>query len=267
MLRSKELEFLNENILRKKSTLILGRKGSGKTWMLSHLKGIYVEYPGMKLILEAIVKKFDLYTERAPRYMNTAELLDAVRPKLKKTVLLLDEFDDARRPVIRLIEKLAGEGATVIAASERKPWTSCFRDTIKLLPLNRKESEALACATFGADDFALDIIVTKSLGYPGKIIELCKAYEIALKNWDVEPENRNSIVTFFNELKPEFPEKTDILPFEYLFVIGFGLLIIKFFFWDKGNFKMGYVLGGLGYLTLILWRTLFYKKSSLRKRI
>jgi len=255
LLRSEEIEALKEDIKRRKSTVVLGRRGVGKTWLLLHMKGIYVEYPGMKLILSAIVKQKDIYTERDPRYLTIAELLDAVRPKLASTVLLLDEFDDARKPVIKLIEKLVSEGATIIAAGERKPWSSCFRDTLALKPLSRVEAEALVCSTITeTDPLAVDIIVTKSLGYPGKIVELAKAYKVALENGDVNPRSANSVVKFFTELRPEFPDKIDILPVWSLFVLGFGALAVKVFLYDKGDWHDAYLFAAVGYAALIVYK-------------
>lgn len=255
MFRSEEIEMLKKNIRRKKSTIVLGRKGAGKTWLLSHIKGIYIEYPGMKLILSAIIKKYDIYTERDPRYLSTAELLDAARPKLTSTILLLDEFDDVRRPVIKLIGKLVNEGATVIAAGERKRWTGMFREIIGLKSFSRIEAEALVCKTIAeTDPLAVDIITTKSLGYPGKIVELAKAYKIALDNRDVNPQSANSIVKFFNELRPEFPEKTDIFPVWMLFVIGFGFLAYKYTFYSNSDWNTGYMVAAMGYISLIFYK-------------
>ena len=255
MLRTNELEEIKEHLKRKKSAIILGRRGVGKTWLLLHTKGIYVEYPGMKLILAAIVRSKDIYTERDPRYLTTAELLDAVRPKLHSTVLLLDEFDDARKPVIRLIEKLASEGATIIAAAERKPWANCFRETIEPRPFTRAEAASLVCATITeTDPLAVDIIVTKSLGYPGKIVELSKAYRIALENRDVNPTKPNSILKFFLELRPEFPDKIDILPVWALFVIGFGALAVKVFLFNRGDWHDAYLFAAIGYASLIVYK-------------
>jgi len=255
MLRIEELNAISRNLTRKKSTIVLGRKGAGKTWLLMHLKGIYVEYPGMKLILSAIIKEKDLYTERDPRYLTIAELLDVVRPKLKSTVLLLDEFDDARRPVIRLIEKLIIEGATVVAAGERKPWTGIFRETLALGPLPREDAVRLAYLTAREpEQIVIDMIVTKSLGYPGKIVELSNAYNIGFKNGDVNPCKTNSIIKFFSELKPEFPEKIDIMPLWLLFVIGFGLLAYKYVFYSNADWNTGYMVAAMGYISLIIYR-------------
>ncbi len=262
MLRGEEIEILDENIKRKKSTLILGREGIGKTWLLLHLRGIYVEYPGVKFILERIIKAKEIPVDKNTRYMTVAELLEVTKPYLKNIVLLIDEFEDARIQTIKLIKKLIKEGATIVAASAKKRYTYIFRDILELNSFSRLDSEYLLYNSIGSvDKLSADIIITKSLGYPGKIIELARAYEIGIKNNDIDTEDTKSILKFFSELKPVFPERIDILPFEYLFAIGFGLLIIKYIYFDKGDLRTAYMLGGLGYLTLIVWRTIQTRKK------
>jgi len=261
MLRDEEIRILNENVKRKKSTLIFGREGVGKTWLLLHIKGIYIEYPGMKLILEEIIKSKNIPTERNTRYMTIAELLKIVQPHLEKSILLIDEFEDARSQTIKLIKKLINGGATVVAASTKKFYTNIFREILELKPFSRLDSEYLLYNTIkSVDRLSADIIVTKSLGYPGKIIELAKAYEIGIRNGDIYPSSTKSILNFFNGLRPEFPERINLLPFEYLFAIGFGMLIIKYIYFDKGDLRTAYMLGGFGYITLIIWRALQMKK-------
>lgn len=59
---------------RKKSTLIYGRGGIRKTWILRKLEeenGICVEYPGMKFMLESIVKSKSIFSKTTfKRYIN-----------------------------------------------------------------------------------------------------------------------------------------------------------------------------------------------------
>jgi energy-coupling factor transporter ATP-binding protein EcfA2 len=261
MLREEEIKRINENLKRKKSTLIYGREGIGKTWILLHLKGIYVEYPGMKLILETIVKSMNIQLEKNIKYLTVVELLGIVKPYLNKVVILVDEFGDARIQTIKLIKKLITEGATIVAASNEKKHSYLFRESIEIKPLSRLDSEYLLYHSIKSiDNLSADIIISKSLGYPGKILELARAYEIGIKNLDINPSNTKSIINFFSELPPQMPERINLLPFEYLFAIGFGLLIIKYIYFGKGDLRTAYFLGGLGYLTLIIWRAMQKKR-------
>ena len=185
MLRYEEIQKIKENVRRKKSTLIYGREGIGKTWILKKLEeenGIYIEYPGMKFMLESIVKSKNIPCEKNTRYMTIAELLKLVKPYLKDILILLDEFEDARISTIKLIKKLIKEGATIVAASNKKHFTYIFREVIEIKPLPRLDSEYLLYNLVESiDNLSADIIITKSLGYPGKIVELAKAYEIGLR--------------------------------------------------------------------------------------
>ncbi len=132
---------------------------------------------------------------------------------------------------------------------------------IEIKPLSRLDLEYLLYNLVESiDNLSVDIIITKSLGYPGKIVGLAKAYEMGVENLDINPLNRKSVISFFREIHSQMPERINVLPFEYLFAIGFGLLITKYIYFGNGNLRTAYFLGGLGYLILIIWRTLKMKK-------
>ena len=265
--RKKEIREIKQHIEHKQSVLITGRKGVGKTFLLKNLaarsNAVYVEFATTKPILEALVEYFEIPVTRNTKYMTAKELLDLVRPFLDKSpVILLDEASSITKYCGRVLNKLAEEGVIFIGASKKKVWNFRFKKTIELEPLSKKESKELADKLLGkiSTSLLVDLTVTKSLGIPGKIKEICedaKAYQATL---ELDILSESSVYDFFKDIKPEFPEKINILPFEYLFAVGFGLLLTKYLYFDKGDLRTAYLMGGLGYLTLIVWRALNTRK-------
>jgi AAA+ ATPase superfamily predicted ATPase len=259
--REKELEEIQEHIKHGQSVLILGRKGIGKTTLLRHIaekmKGIYVEFPSAKAILEEIVSHLAIPLEKNTRYITTKELLDLVRQrKRKQVVLLIDEAESISKFCGRVLEKLQDEDFIIIGASEKKVWNFRFRNELELRPLSREQSKELAEEFLGdlATPLVLDLIATKSLGVPGKIKEICSDIKAYHKNLDILLIDKKSVFEFFRNVKPEFPERINIFPLWALFVVGFGALLVKVLLYSKGNFHDAYMVAAFGYMSLIVYR-------------
>ncbi len=251
-----EFYKIERNIKMKKSTLLLGPKGIGKTTLLKKIKGIYIEYPSAKQILNAIAKH---YKVNLFRWITIPEQLELIKRYLPKAVLLIDNCEDIYRPTIRLIEKLISEGAVVVVASSRKLY---FLDEIvELKELSKEESILLAQELLpNANRIVHEIIANKSLGNPGKIAELAKDYKLGIKNIEVNPFDENSIVEFFLKLRPQMPDRINIFPLWVLFVIGFGALTLKVLLYSKGNFKDAYAIAAFGYMSLIAYKLISKKR-------
>lgn len=264
-----EIEEIKEHIKHKHSVLIIGRKGVGKTSFLKFIAektgGCYVEYSATKPILEALIVHLNIPAEKNIRYCTIQELLDLIRPSLKKpVVLLLDEADSISKYCGKMLDKLSEENIVVIAASEKKVWGFNFRKSIELNPLNRKQSKELASDFLGyrTSPLILDLIATKSLGLPGKIKEICGDVRIYHKNLELSLHNENSIFKFFKDIRPEFPDRVNIFPLWLFFVIGFGFLMLRYYFYSWGDFQEGYLVAMFGYTSLILYRLLMIRKGE-----
>lgn len=219
--------------------------------------GCYVEFASTKPILEAVINHLGLITEKNIRYCTIQELLDLIRPSLKKpVVLLLDEADSISKYCGKMLDKLSDENIVVIAASEKKVWGFNFRKEIQLNPLNRKEAKELAGELLGpkATSLLLDLVATKSLGFPGKIKEICDDINTFHKNLELDTHSENSVFKFFKDVKPQFPDRINILPVWLLFVLGFTALAVKMFYFQQGDWKDAYVIAAFGYATLAVWK-------------
>jgi hypothetical protein len=267
--RDNEIAELREHIKHKHSVLITGRKGVGKTTFLKFVAektgGCYVEFASTKPILEAVINHLGLITEKNIRYCTIQELLDLIRPSLKKpVVLVLDEGDSISKYCGKMLDKLSEENIVIIAASEKKVWNFRFRKEIQLYPLNRKQAKELSGEYLGprATPLLLDLVATKSLGFPGKIKEICDDINTFHKNLELDTHSENSVFKFFKDIKPQFPDRINILPLWFLFVIGFGLLLLRYYFYQWGDFQEGYLVAMFGYTSLILYRLVTMKKEE-----
>jgi hypothetical protein len=258
--RIRELEFIRECVERRRNLLLLGPKGAGKTYLLKsaevNFKACYIEHLTVKNILEKLVAYLKVPTARSTRYMTIEELLGLVLPVLRKRhkVILLDNAESISKPVARLLEKLADQ-AVVLAAAQTKPWAFRFREELVLTNLPRKDAKELAAKLLNLKDaFVLDLVATKSLGNPGKICEICREFSIAVDRFDVDLLDRNSIARFFLGVKPHLPERINIFPVWALFVVGFGFLIFKYFFYSEADWNTGYMVAAMGYTSLIIYK-------------
>ena len=259
--RTGELEAIKKHIHHGQSVLILGRKGTGKTALLKYIaektNGIYVEFASTKAILEAIILHLNVAVERNIKYLTAKELLDYIRPNLKKPiVLLIDDAESISKYCGRVLYKLPKEMFAIIGASEKKVWNFRFRNEVELKPLTREQSKELAEELLGdlATPLVLDLVATKSMGYPGKIVEICNDIKAYHKGLDLNILSKKSVFDFFKNVRPEFPERINIFPLWMLFVIGFGALTAKVLLYSKGNFKDAYTVAAFGYMSLIVYR-------------
>jgi hypothetical protein len=264
--RINEFELIKKSIANRKSIILLGQKGIGKTYLLKSIelnfKACYIEHLTVKNILEKIAANLKVNSRISLRYLNIEELSELVMPILKKRnkVILLDNCESISKPVARLLEKIS-EYSAIIAAAERKPWSFRFREELNLIPLDRNSSKELATKLINLkDNFILDLIATKSLGNPGKICEICRDFSLAIDNYDLDLLNKNSIIKFFLGIKPTFPNRINIFPIWLLFVTGFGLLIVKYFFYSESDWNTGYMIAAMGYTSLIIYRLINDKR-------
>lgn len=146
--RIKELEQIQKFIKRKRSFLILGIRGIGKTTLLKYMqkeyKACYIEYGGStKQILETLTRHFKIHTERSIKYFTIQDILELIVPYIKrrKTILLIDEMDSLSKHGAKLLAKLEDDGVVIIGASERKIWSFRFRERLELSYLSRRESK------------------------------------------------------------------------------------------------------------------------------
>ncbi|MHA1874285.1 MAG: AAA family ATPase [Candidatus Heimdallarchaeaceae archaeon] len=203
--RTKELQEIEDFIKKRRSFLIIGIRGIGKTTLLKHLakkyNACYVEYGSLKQILETLIDYFNIDLERSPKSMTIQELLDVIRPLVRKnkTIILVDDADSLSKHAGKLLEKLEDENALIICASEKHVWNFRFRETLELGYLSRDESKELAEKYLGkkSSEIVLDLVATKSMGVPGKIKEICRDFLIADKNNDVNIFDKKSIFDFF----------------------------------------------------------------------
>ncbi len=266
--RKDELEKIEEILKMKRSLLILGQKGIGKTTILRYIaenfNGCYVEHFSVKQALISLLNHFKLPTKRSPRYMTTKELFDLLDSFLKRdeVILLIDDIDTISKSSGKILGLLEDYGVVIVGASEKKVWKFRFRETLELKYLSREESKELAKKFLKkkSSDLVLDLVATKSMGVPGKIKEICKDYKIAFENFDVNPFDKKSIFDFFIDIRPHIPERIDIFPVWLLFVLGFGVLFVRNVMYSQGHFSDAYLIGAYGYLALITYRLVMVKR-------
>jgi len=265
--RQKEFEFIKECISKKRSLILLGTKGIGKTYMLrlieANFRACYIDSLSIKNLLTKIATALKIQFRRSMRYMTSEELLEAIIPVLKKThrPILLDNCENISKPVVKILEQL-NEFTTIIAAAEKKPLKLRFREELELRPLDRGDAKELASKVLQLkDNFVLDLVATKSLGVPGKVMEICRDYSIAIDNFEVDPLDRNSITKFFLGVKPQIPERVNIFPVWALFVVGFGMLAAKYFFYSNSDWNTGYMIAATGYMVLIVYRAISERRG------
>lgn len=266
--RQKEMEFVKECISKRRSLILLGTKGIGKTYMLrlieANFRACYIDSLSIKNILTKIATALKIQFKRSMRYMASEELLEAIIPVLKKTrrPILLDNSENISKPVVRILEQL-NEFTTIIAAAEKKPLMLRFREELELKPLDRAAAKEFASKVLQLkDNFVLDLVATKSLGVPGKILEICRDFSIAIDNFEIDLLDRNSITKFFLGVKPQIPERINIFPVWTLFVIGFGLLAAKYIFYSNSDWNTGYMIAATGYMILIIYRTMSERRRK-----
>jgi hypothetical protein len=151
---------LNGLVINKVNTIIVGKKGSGKTYALKSLCGRYFISPNLSVE--------DLRTLTGSRGgLNTQlnALLNA-----RRTVLLIDNLHEVQPKKRNLLLQLSGQH-TIITASLFVPRGFEHWHVVKLQPLREKECVKLLKKYC----FSLEVkreIIKKSKGNPGKLLQM-----------------------------------------------------------------------------------------------
>jgi hypothetical protein len=151
---------LNSLIVNRVNTIILGRKGSGKTYALKNLRGRYFISPNLSVE--------DLKTLTDSKGGLNTQLNSLLNSR--RLVLLIDNLHEAQPRKKNLLLQLS-EKHTIIAASLFVPRGFEHWHTVKLEPLSERECLKLL-KKHGLSLEKKKEIVKKSKGNPGKLIQM-----------------------------------------------------------------------------------------------
>jgi len=254
--RDEELGKIIDSITYRKSLLITGVNGIGKTSILREVfelqkeNSIWLQAPFTpRELLEAIARK--LMLSRGGRMGELwRRVMWVLNQREDPLILFLDDFDALSTNARKLLKKM-GENVTLIASAERRV-TFPFEEELELKPLSRKHSLELVEWKLGdVDDWVKNVIATHSLGIPGKIMELCKRYEIARKFG----RKKHEIIELLTRGRPIIWKKVNLLSTSSIISLAYLLLVLKVLLHGASS-KGALTVAIFGYATMALARLL-----------
>ncbi len=209
------LERIRNLIESGRNVLIVGEKGSGKSFLIRRLSKEVISFPSLKRILSKI-----------SRGKTISELVD----NLNSGIVFIDDIDYLNRKGFRVIEEISKK--VIIVATSRK---ELRKDIFKIVRIERlSEFEAYSIARRYLIDDNEEIweeIAMKSEGNIGRLIHLCNF-----------PKDRG------------FIRRRELIPPKYLPIIAFLFLVLKYHYYFHSIYQVGYLFGMFGWLMLIIYR-------------
>ena len=200
-----------------KNVLIVGEKGSGKSFLIRKLSNEVIPFPTLKRILKKV---------------SEGKTIGELVENLEGGVIFIDDIDYLSKRNFRILEEVSKK-VQIVATSRRELRKDIFK-IVKLKPLSNFESFSMAKRYLKNKDKNTWIkIANKSMGNIGNIIKLCK-----------DPKEK------------VFVRKVDIFPLKYIPIIAFFLLILKYHSYINNVYQLGYLFGMVGWSFLIIYRIL-----------
>lgn len=228
-----------------RNCIVIGRSGVGKTALIRFFSkgGVYMRSPrSPRLLLQRLCSVLDMKSGRG----SSEELLEAVlEAKTKGTLkIVLDNFSSCPKAMVDVLRELSQlNWIWILAAAERKPkgrvnWI--FKERIFINPLGREESKKLAEKLLGKKVPA-EQLYNRTHGYPAAVLDA------------VEEMRKKGVQKGLDRLKPHpvtRQGRIDLLPPEYLTVIAYFLLFVRYVALGEGSDALFITAGALGFLTL-----------------
>ena len=211
------IEKIKSLLKKGKNILIVGEKGSGKSFIIKQLSNEVIPFPTMKRILSKVSKG-----------KSISELVE----NLRSGIIYIDDIDYLSIKSFRILEEISKK--VQIVATSRKELRKDIFKIVRLKPINKFEAFAMAKRYLKNKNRNVWIeISNKSMGNIGNIIKLCK-----------DPKEK------------VFIRKIDIFPLKYVPIVAFFLLILKYHYYINNIYQLGYLFGMVGWSFLIVYRIL-----------
>ena len=198
------------------NVLIVGEKGSGKSFLIKRLSKEVIPFPTLKRILSKVSEG-----------RTISELVE----NLRDGIIFIDDIDYLPKKNFRVLEEVSKK--VQIVATSRKELRKDIFKIVRLKPLSRFESFAFARRCLRNENKNLWIkISNRSMGNIGNIVKLCK-----------DPNGKVFVRKFDFKLK-------------YLPILIGILFLMKYHYYIKNVYEFGYLFGMIGWLFLIIYRIL-----------
>ena len=200
-----------------KNVLIIGERGSGKSFLIKLLSTEVIPFPNLKRILSKV---------------STGKSISELVENLSSGVIFIDDIDYLSKKSFRVLEEISKK--VQIVATSRKELRKDIFKIVKLKPLSKFESFSMARRYLKNKDKNTWVkISNKSMGNIGNIIKLCE-----------DPKEKI------------FVRKLDIFPLKYVPIIASLFLILKYHYYIHSIYQAGYLFGMIGWSFLIFYKLL-----------
>ncbi len=249
--RKKEIELVLSAINRKRSVLIIGKKGIGKTEFLKNIssKGIYCSsMPTRQLLLDIM---FSMKIDKKG-LSNTKLMLDEIL-KHNRKVLFIDDIDFANKNSISIINNLKNEGFVIVSAGIKEPKNIDFFEKIELTALSFSESVLMIKSNYKLPDSIVSAIARISGGVPREIIDNSNDAKNSIESGFLDEKNKNEINNYINELENK-QRRSVLLSASFLLPFAYFMLSLRYILYFQKNYKAGYLTATAAYLIFAFFR-------------
>ncbi len=250
------------NLERKRSTLILGESGMGKTTLLKHLQQDYLKNSVLvnarpaSNITEKLAQHLSipLVTTRGRRKRMFELLDDIVRKASEDLIVIIDEVEEATKQTKKIIKLLQRSGLTILGAGTSSQGIN-FSAEVRLRGFTNEEASELIhklIKNSGLVEYENELA---KIGNPEELKNACEDLLIAHKMGDLKDK-----AEYKSELKSRQLKKINLVSTYDLVSLGYLLITLRYVFYGQKMYSIGYLLSTVAYMMFFLFRRKRKKK-------